>query len=150
MDRLVLYNLIPKLRDLGLKQGKIAEILSITQARVSQILKNPVEILPKWGGHRGKKLTSSQLSELVSYLELGAESFGFTGNLWDSKRVKWVIKEKLGVEYHVDYIPTLLRSIGYSPQKPKVTDYRKSEDKVRVYKENTLPELKKKPKKKEE
>ncbi|PKQ67997.1 hypothetical protein Rain11_1809 [Raineya orbicola] len=38
MDRAILYDMVFKLRKEGLKQVKIAELLSISQARVSQIL----------------------------------------------------------------------------------------------------------------
>jgi len=119
MSREELYDLVFKLRKEGYKQIKIAEISSISQARVSQILNNPVEgSFPQWGGHLGTKLDKVQQECLIAYLEKGAEFYGFEGQIWNSKRVKWLIKEKFGVDYHKDYISTFLRMIGFSRQKP--------------------------------
>ncbi|WP_207764464.1 helix-turn-helix domain-containing protein, partial [Raineya orbicola] len=144
MDRAILYDMVFKLRKEGLKQVKIAELLSISQARVSQILKKTVRDIPKWGGHLQSRLTPSEQKQLVAYLEMGAEAFGFEGSVWNSKRVQWLIKEKFNVSYHVHYIPCILRKIGYSRQKPKVVDYRQDESKVAHYLATTLPSLKKK------
>lgn len=144
MDRASVYDLVFKLRKEGMKQTKIAELLSITQARVSQILSKPASIIAKWGGHLQSKLTNSDEKKLIEYLEMGAESFGFEGCVWNSKRVQSLIKEQFGVDYHVAYIPCILRKIGFSRQKPKVVDYRQEEAKVAIYLEETLPSLKKK------
>jgi transposase len=143
MDRETLYEIVPKLQKEGLKQVKIARILGITQARVSQILKRPMGHLPKWGGHLKGKLSPIEKRQLIGYLELGPRALGFEGDIWNSKRVKTLIKEKFNVDYHQDYMPDLLRKLGFGRQRPKVVDYRKDGQKVQEYLENTLPSLKK-------
>jgi transposase len=143
MDRNSLYELVHKYRAKGFKQTQIADLLSITQARVSQILQHASDQLPKWGGHRVSKLSSHQKALLTDYLDRGASHFGFEGDFWDSKRVKQLILEQFGVNYHPDYMPAFLRSIGYSQQKPQVIDNRQDLQKIETYLQETLPALKK-------
>lgn len=144
MSREELQDLVFKLRKEGNNQVKIGELLCISQARVSQILNNPVRgEFAKWGGHLQAKLNKVQQESLIAYLEKGAEFYGFEGQIWNSKRVKWLIKEKFGVDYHKDYIPTFLRMIGFSRQKPQLIDIRRDEKLVASYVDDTLPKLKK-------
>ena len=49
----------------------------------------------------------------------GARSQGFDTDLWTCPRVKALIEREYGVSYHVDHIVRLLRSLGFTPQKPK-------------------------------
>jgi transposase len=142
--------LVHSLYEQGYKQEQISKLLSISQGRVSQLLKHPKDIaLPQWGGHKQCKLSDRQKEALILYLEQGAEHFGFEGDLWNSKRVKQVIAERLGVSYHVDHIPDLLKTLGFSLQKPKLKDYRHKPQEVEKYKTETLAELKKKQKMKQ-
>ena len=120
MERITLYKLVHSYKEKGFKQVQIADLLSITQARVSQILQQKFSDLPKWGGHRVSKLTLEQKELLCAYLDKGASHFGFEGDFWDSKRVKQLILEQFGVNYHPDYMPNFLRILGYSQQKPQV------------------------------
>jgi transposase len=143
MERISLYELVHNYRKRGFKQTQIADLLSITQARVSQMLKHTDGFLPKWGGHRSSKLNSNQKLLLIEYLEKGASHFGFECDFWDSKRVKQLILEQFAVSYHPDYMPDFLRSIGYSQQKPQVIDNRQDPKKIENYLQETLPALKK-------
>jgi transposase len=145
MDRASLYTLVHDYRSRGFNQTKIADLLSISQPRVSQILKHPTGVLPQWGGHKNAKLSSEQKTQLSDFLEKGAEFFGFEGAIWTSKRVKQVIEEQFGVLYHVDTIPDILREIGFTPQKPQVKDRRQNPEKIKEFIEITLPDLKKSP-----
>lgn len=143
MDRATIYQLVHSFRLQGMKQSKIAELLSIKQPRVSQILQQSVDVLPQWGGHKPSKLTPDQKESLLIYLEKGASHFGFEGDFWDSKRVKQLILEQFSVEYHIDYMPDLLKDLGYSQQVPQVKDYRQDPQKIETFLQETLPTLKK-------
>lgn len=145
MDRASLYEIVPQLRKEGWSQSKIAQFLSISQARVSQILSKPLDSLPAWGGHLKSKLTNQQRSELIACLQKGAVQYGFEGDVWTSQRVKALIQQEFGIAYHANYMPDLLRSLGFTRQKPQVQDVRQNPQKVEQYLETTLPELKKKP-----
>jgi len=64
------------------------------------------------------KLTPAQQQRLVALLHQGAEAHGFVGERWTGKRVVALIKREFGVAYHPEYIPRLLRSLGWTAQQP--------------------------------
>ena len=72
-----------------------------------------------------------------------AEEVGFVGEHWNAPRLKKLIWDKFGITYHVSSIYPLLRRLGYSPQKYTTVDYRQDEAAVEIFVEETLPELKK-------
>jgi transposase len=63
-------------------------------------------------------LTTEQLAQLPTLLARGAEAFGFLGEVWTAKRVAAVIRDEFHVRYHPDHVGRLLRTAGWSPQKP--------------------------------
>jgi transposase len=101
----------------------IAAALGVSKGAVSQWLKRARE-----GGAESlysqpppgptPRLTTEQLAQLPHLLDLGAEAFGFIGEVWTAKRVAAVIQEEFGVRYHPDHVGRLLRAAGWSPQKP--------------------------------
>jgi transposase len=140
-------NVISKLHNQGDTQTKIASALGITQGRVSQILRElKNKYVPgEWGGHKPCKLSDEQLKVLKKTLSLSAEYEGFVGENWNAPRIKKFVWEKFGVSYHVSSLYSLLRRLGYSPQKYSTVDYRQDEEAVETFVEETLPALKKKP-----
>ena len=72
--------------------------------------------------HPGKpsKLSARQKADLAKRLLRGAEAEGFEGDLWTCPRVREVIRRRYGVGYHVDALPYLLKSLGFSCQKPRL------------------------------
>jgi len=135
----------------GYKQQAIADALGLSQGGVSYILGRVQE-----GGldalHRQKspgakpRLTEKQKKELLAKLEQGAESFGFEGDVWTTKRIAQMIQEVFGVRYHHDYIGPLLRSMGWSFQKPVVRATQRDEEAIAKWLEERWPEVKKSPK----
>ena len=49
----------------------------------------------------------------------GATAFGYSTDLWTGPRVVEVIRRRFRVSYHASHISRLLRSLGFSPQKPE-------------------------------
>lgn len=133
----------------GWNQIKIAQALGVTQGAVSQWLK----AARAGGGEEAlrrrpapgttPKLTLEQRAELPELLKRGAEYFGFVGEVWTGKRVVQVIENHFGVRYHPEYIPRLLRSIGWSLQKPMRRAIQRNEEKVERWKQEEWPALKK-------
>lgn len=72
--------------------------------------------------HPGKppKLSARQREGLRKRLLKGARSEGFDTDLWTCPRVKDVIRRRYGVEYHVEALPYVLRSLGFTCQKPQL------------------------------
>jgi len=67
---------------------------------------------------RPAKLDLRARKELDAILLKGAKAAGFPTDLWTCPRIAEVIRSRFGVRYHVDHIGRLLRSFGWSPQKP--------------------------------
>jgi transposase len=90
------------------------------------------------------RLTSSQKSELPKLLSKGAESYGFRGEIWTCKRVAVVIRRHYGVSYHPSHVSRILRSLGWSLQKPKQRASQRNEDGIQEWLEEKWPEIRKK------
>jgi len=139
--------IINNLKEQGLTQSQIAKAVNLSPGRVSQILK----LIKAAGGeiprptYKGAqmKLTDSQIEQLETLLDQGAEANGFEGDIWTGKRVSTLIKVHYKVSYHPNHIPKLLRSLGYSLQKPKTEDFRKDPSEVEKWKKERLPAIKK-------
>jgi len=65
------------------------------------------------------KLTARQRKLLVQRLLKGAKANGFSTDLWTCPRIVELIEQRYGVRYHVDHIPRLMASLGWSSQKPE-------------------------------
>ena len=138
-----------ELKEKGWTQQKIAEALGVTKGAVSQWLKKAEQGGIETLRHRKRsgapsRLTLSQKSELPDLLSKGAESYGFRGELWTCKRVASVIRRHYGVSYHPSHVSRILRSLGWSLQKPKPRANQREEDEIREWLEEKWPEIRKK------
>ena len=95
---------------------------------------------------RPPKLSAKRKSRLVELLLKGATSAGFFTDLWTCPRVAAVIEKEFRVSYHVDHIGRLLRSMGWTPQKPERRARERDEKAIRTWVRATWPDIKKKPK----
>src|SRR5215468_10432049 len=68
---------------------------------------------------RASRLTAPQRRDLARRLVRGALSEGFPSDLWTCPRIAQVIQRRYGVSYHVDHLPRLMKSLGFSVQKPE-------------------------------
>lgn len=94
---------------------------------------------------RPPKLTVTQREELQALLLSGAEAAGFDTDLWTCPRVRDLIRSRFGIRYHVDHMGRLLRSLGWSPQRPQPRAVERDEDKIQGWIKVTWPRIKKKP-----
>lgn len=90
---------------------------------------------------RPGKLSEQDREELEQILLKGAEAAGFPSDLWTCPRVKEVIRERFGVGYHVDHIGRLLRSMGWSSQKPRRRAVERDEERIRRWVKQEWPEV---------
>ncbi len=67
---------------------------------------------------RPSKLSARQRGQLEKMLLRGAGANGFESDRWTCPRVARVINRRFGIDYHVDHIGRLLRSLGWTPQRP--------------------------------
>jgi len=114
------------LREKGLTQSKIGELLGVRQSTVNnwlqQYKKRGKSYLEpaKIGGHKKSFISKEQEKELAKILvEKSAESYGFEGGYWTYKRIGAVIKKDFGVSYKERSIGDLLKRMDFSWQKPQ-------------------------------
>ena len=94
---------------------------------------------------RPAKLTLRQKETLQRHLLRGAQTNGFSTDLWTCPRITRLIHRVFGVQYHVDHTSRLLRSLGWSPQKPERRARERDEQAIRTWVRSQWPRLKKKP-----
>jgi transposase len=110
-----------------LAQGDtVTKVAAAVEASVSSV-KRWKECLARGGSaaleskpHPGPKprLTPTEHRHLLKALQAGAEGWGFPSPEWNCPRVQALIARLFQVEYHVDYVGTLLHQLGWSTQKP--------------------------------
>ncbi|MFQ5904764.1 MAG: IS630 family transposase, partial [Candidatus Binatia bacterium] len=94
---------------------------------------------------RPPKLNSKAKARLEQALLKGAKAAGFPTDLWTCPRVAALIDSRFGVGYHVDHIGRLLRSLGWSPQKPTRRAIERNEASIQRWVKQQWPRIKKKP-----
>ena len=97
-------------------------------------------------GRAGRKprLDAQQLGEITAALIQGPEAQGYRTNLWTLPRVALLIKGMTGVDYHPGHVWHLLRTLGFSCQRPTRRAIERDEAKIAFWKQTTWPALKKK------
>jgi transposase len=141
------------LKEKGWQNARIAEALGVSQGAVSQWFsryqqggREALLYQPPCGAP--SKLSDEQLSQLPGLLLQGPESYGFTGQVWTSARVSWLIKFKFNVSFHRAHVCRILKKIGWSVQKPVEKATQRDEAAIKEWSEQRWPHLKKKPRKK--
>ena len=73
----------------------------------------------------------------------GAREPGYPTDLWTCPRVADLIRKRFGVDYHVDHIGRLLRSLGFSTQKPQRRAVERNEEEIQRWVAEDWPRIKK-------
>jgi len=138
-----------ELKEEGWSQSEIAVALGVTRGAVSQWFKKAeqtgVEALCKRkGGGPKPRLSEEQLQQLATFLEKGAETYGFRGDVWTRPRVGKVIEKEFGVCFTPQHVGNLLRQIGWSRQKPVQRASQRDEGVIKQWRTERWSELKKK------
>jgi transposase len=97
--------------------------------------------------HSGRKplITLRQRRQLEKILERGAVAAGFATEVWTGRRIAQVLWQRFGVQYHFKAIPLLLRSWGWSWQKPHKQAIERDQAKVERWVRYQWPRIKKSP-----
>jgi transposase len=94
---------------------------------------------------RPSRLSLGAKRRLERELLRGAQCVGYPTSLWTCPRVAHLIQKKFRVNYHSRYVPRLLRSLGWSPQKPECRARERDEEAIRHWVKVVWPQIKKKP-----
>ena len=132
----------------GMKQAEVARRLATTRSSVSRWEKRRQqggeEALkgPKRFG-RPRRLSDGQCAELIGQLKMGALAAGFATELWTLPRMRMLIEQRFGVKLTEPSVWRLLRSLGWSVQRPSGQARQRDEKAIRTWKARRWPELKK-------
>lgn len=136
------------------KQADIARLLGVSRQSVSrwyeQWSEGGKEAL-KSAGQTGRppKLSGSQLKAIENALLEGARAHGFNTDLWTLKRVAKVIESLTGISFTIPHVWWVLRNkMGWSLHRPAKRARERNEERVRIWREETWPRVKKKPSRK--
>jgi transposase len=94
---------------------------------------------------RPHKLSGEKRKRLAGMLMEGATAYGYSTDLWTGPRVVDLIRRRFRVSYHANHISRLLRSLGFSPQKPERRARERDEVAIRTWVRNEWPRVKKTP-----
>jgi transposase len=136
-----------------LKQGyqpvEIADMVGVDRRSVrrwkSAYRKNGNKAIIAKPAGRPPKLDEKAKKKLESKLLKGAKDAGFPTDLWTCPRVAKFILLYFGIRYHVDHIGRLLRSLGWSPQRPQRRAIERDEKEIQRWAKEEWPRIKKKP-----
>jgi len=102
---------------------------------------NALRSIPNPG--RKPRLSPAQHRRLVAALKQGTSHWGYAPAGWTGPLVRDLIQHLFGVQYHVDYVGTLLHKLGWSPQKPERRARERNERAIARWRRDELPRLKK-------
>lgn len=108
-----------RLSQAGWQQLAIARAFGLTQPWVSRTLKKYQQqglTALQEGKRTGAptRLSTQQLSQLVTELNKGADQHGFSGAEWTRYRVNEVIKKLFNISYDLSQISRILKKVGWS------------------------------------
>lgn len=137
-----------ELLDLGKQPVEVARAVGVDrrsvrrwQAAYRQEGEEALKAKPASG--RPPKLAPGELDALREALLEGAGAAGYHTDLWTCPRVADFIQRRFGVSYHPDHIGRLLRSLGFSPQKPQRRAVERDEEEIRRWVAEDWPRIKK-------
>ena len=95
--------------------------------------------------HPGGKprLSARQKEELKETLLEGPLACGYETDVWTLRRVAQVIERRFGVEYHHCWVWYILRSLGFSYQKPERRARERDEARIERWRKVDWPRIKK-------
>lgn len=89
------------------------------------------------------KLNAAHRKRLIHLLLQGPLARGYRTNLWTTLRIAEVVKREFGVRYHRAHVGRLMHSLKWSPQKPARRALEQDEEKIKRWKGNVWPRVKK-------
>ena len=136
-----------------LRQGKgvneVARIVGASSSSVSRwktTLRKRGEDGLNAKPHPGRKpcLNKAQKRRLVTLLKRGAPAVGYPNDLWTCRRVADLIGRTFGVWYHHAHVWKILRSLGFTAQKPEARARERDEEAIERWRSKDWPRIKEK------
>lgn len=134
----------------GVRQAEVARELKVSRQSVSVWFKawqrdgeQALRRAPRSG--RPPKLTAEDLSKVERALLEGARANGYRTDLWTLKRVGGVIERHTGVTYHQGHVWRILKSMGWSLQRPAKRAVERDDKLIEQWTRKRWPKVKKTP-----
>jgi len=121
-----------------------ADIRSVQRWKAAHRQMGAAGIMARQASGRPALLDTKEKEKLEVFLLKGAKHAGFPTDLWNCKRVVQLIRMKFGVGYHERHIPRILRSMGWTPQRPQKRAMEQNEAVVQDWIKHDWPQIKKK------
>ena len=118
---------------------------SVRRWRASFDAEGEEGVLAQPASGRPCKLGTKAKARLQNDLLKGASAFGFGTDLWTCRRVVELIRKRYRVQYHVNHVGRLLRSFGWSPQKPQRRAVERDDAAILRWVHTEWPKVKKRP-----
>jgi transposase len=134
----------------GLSQAEVARRVGAHRQSVSQwaaVLREKGRKGLRKAGRAGRppKLSAEDRKRMERGLKRGPEALGYATSLWTSARVAHLIEQECGIRYATGHAWRVLRQLGWTPQRPVGRALERDEEKIRRWKKQRWPEIKKKP-----
>lgn len=138
-----------KLFDQDLSQAEVARRCGVSRTTAMRwhrewIKRGKKDLDPLPRG-RPNQLSEAKLERIEKALLRGAQAHGFASELWTLERVAQVIERIAGVRYHPGHVWRVLRSLGWSLQKPTTRARERDEAQIARWTKVEWPRLKKTP-----
>lgn len=134
----------------GMRQAEVARRVGVGKSTVSgwarRVREGGLEALRSQRGlGRPPGLDAAQRHDLARALKQGAMAHGFPTELWTLPRVARLVERRFGLRYSEPHVWRLLRSLGFSPQRPGKRALERDEAAIRTWQRKRWPALKKTP-----
>ena len=139
-----------QLLDAGLPQAEVARRVGVHRQSVSRWAeaaksKGKAGLLKAGRAGRLPRLSSAQQEQIKRALLQGPEAHGYTTTLWTLGRVGALIEQQTGCQFHPGHVWRLLKSSGWSSQRPTGRAVERDEKAIANWKRKNWPRIKKKP-----
>lgn len=139
-----------KLLDAGVTQAEVARRVGVHRQSVSRWaqaakVNGKAALLKAGRAGRLPRLSPTQKEQVKSALLQGPEAHGYPTTLWTIGRVADLIEQQTGCQYHPGHVWRLLRSFGWSSQRPTGRAVERDEKAIARWKKQEWPRIKKKP-----
>jgi hypothetical protein len=122
-------------------QGILMSLEGGTAGEISNHLKVHRSTVP-----RPRGLSPEDREKLCDILDSGPTAYGLETGIWTSPRVRQVIAEEFGQQYHPGHVRKLLQQLGYSVRRPSTRLVQADLKQHRKWVRYTYPNLQKTPK----
>jgi len=136
--------------DKGSTPAEVARALGVTRQSTSRWhrawAEGGADALASTGKRgRSARLSAVELKRVEEALRKGARANGYATDLWTLDRMRAVIESVTGVAYHRGHVWKVLRSLGWSRQRPARQATERDDEAIAAWVKERWPRVKKTP-----